>query len=1083
MYYRLVLALAMLALNGALLQAQEVDTTYASQMNYIFQHLDKTKVPYGLLKDISFELADLNYYRGTILMDSNRVFIQNFRDIFKTMYTAMIHPSAAVNLPNPDVVDSIWFARRKPGQVTLAGLYYKYSRFADDAPNKVTIVNDQVYDKYINGVWQNPYQTEQVIGFTPANVEYAGLNFNLLLPSELWLSNQKAQVSKIQVDAGDGLGFRTLNPNVYLPVMYADSGLKVLKFKVWMNNNTYVQSHSLLHVSNSPYVFTPTAPIPVDQELVFSLVQQPGGEESFLPPPACITGNAGADHVEQVLMSSSESWNGKFAKGLITIKYAQEDHQLRKPLIIAEGFDPGFYSNPEDIRGVNTFEGFENSIFKSNELNNLLFNTDEYDIIYIDWQNGTEDLRLNALLLKTVIQCINSKKVPNGLNGIEKNVVLGQSMGGVIARYALKKMEDEGLNHDVRLYISHDSPHQGSNVPLGFQAMAIHAQNTYFKVPLVGSIKFIDGSNASLLFLNYTPAAKQLLSNRIDMNYILDNTIFQQWQTELSNLGYPQSCRNIAISNGSECGSAYPILPGGNLFLFDGYYKPTFLGELLAMAVSPITGVLIDFKVGLLSLIPGSSKVNIHFEANSMVAGGGNNLYSGKIVYKKKILWLINSQTTLTQKTYTAVLGFNSIDQFPGGFFRLPETYQVSAPDEDLYKGSYVFSIKSGFSFIPTTSALDIGKGQVVLNQTDYYQPYVGATPPPAPKNTPFANFITAFSGGAGLNEEHISFTQRNGKWLADELNVVNPLPQANCSAFCNLSSGNIVGPATLCGTTNYSLSNLPMGATITWYASGSIQVNGLNNQNFVSIKQISNGSGTISAKISSGSTCGDKWISRNIISSGAPAYQVIQGQYYDYAPAQIEESKIVLSENYNQGTGITFSVPYVNGITYNWKVNSTIYPVNDDNTLTIFAPQCGYGYPTYVFYEVELIMSNICGSTTVCKTFGFYCSPTPHLEEIGGCGIFDVNSPILFLVYPNPAANELKVTYQNMQSEDAVVSESINYIVELYNANGVLQPVSQIQNLQGDKLINTSTLPNGIYFLHIKQGDQLIKKQVIIQH
>ncbi len=40
-------------------------------------------------------------------------------------------------------------------------------------------------------------------------------------------------------------------------------------------------------------------------------------------------------------------------------------------------------------------------------------------------------------------------------------------MGGVIARYALRKMEDAGMEHQVSLYISHDSPHLGANVPLG----------------------------------------------------------------------------------------------------------------------------------------------------------------------------------------------------------------------------------------------------------------------------------------------------------------------------------------------------------------------------------------------------------------------------------------------------------------------------------------------------------------------------------------------------------------------------------------------------------------------------------------
>jgi alpha-beta hydrolase superfamily lysophospholipase len=62
-----------------------------------------------------------------------------------------------------------------------------------------------------------------------------------------------------------------------------------------------------------------------------------------------------------------------------------------------------------------------------------------YDIIYVDWGIGTDYIQNNAELLKKAIRWVNQNKI-----GSEKNVVLGQSMGGLIARYALKDMEDNG---------------------------------------------------------------------------------------------------------------------------------------------------------------------------------------------------------------------------------------------------------------------------------------------------------------------------------------------------------------------------------------------------------------------------------------------------------------------------------------------------------------------------------------------------------------------------------------------------------------------------------------------------------------
>jgi len=56
----------------------------------------------------------------------------------------------------------------------------------------------------------------------------------MVLPANLWFTNSVSLVSKIQVDAGDGLGYRTITTGTPLPVMYADTGLKTWDFKVFL---------------------------------------------------------------------------------------------------------------------------------------------------------------------------------------------------------------------------------------------------------------------------------------------------------------------------------------------------------------------------------------------------------------------------------------------------------------------------------------------------------------------------------------------------------------------------------------------------------------------------------------------------------------------------------------------------------------------------------------------------------------------------------------------------------------------------------------------------------------------------------
>lgn len=78
-------------------------------------------------------------------------------------------------------------------------------------------------------------------------------------------------------------------------------------------------------------------------------------------------------------------------------------------------------------------EDIESPISSGNLANLLVTDaSQEYDIVYIDWQNGTNSIQHNSAVLKNVIAWVNANK-----QGNESNVLLGQSMGGVVGRYTL----------------------------------------------------------------------------------------------------------------------------------------------------------------------------------------------------------------------------------------------------------------------------------------------------------------------------------------------------------------------------------------------------------------------------------------------------------------------------------------------------------------------------------------------------------------------------------------------------------------------------------------------------------------------
>ncbi len=150
---------------------------------------------------------------------------------------------------------------------------------------------------------------------------------------------------------------------------------------------------------------------------------------------ATIIGNAQVQELFEHHITASTGFNGSPGSATLLIDDANGDNLITNPLIIAEGFDAGAITSPEIEFGDTNIETFIDDIEESDsdELRDLLTNStqftygdQDYDIIYVNWDNGVADMRLNSLVLEEVINWVNEEKV-----GGAPNVLLGQSMGGV----------------------------------------------------------------------------------------------------------------------------------------------------------------------------------------------------------------------------------------------------------------------------------------------------------------------------------------------------------------------------------------------------------------------------------------------------------------------------------------------------------------------------------------------------------------------------------------------------------------------------------------------------------------------------
>ena len=406
---------------------------------------------------------------------------------------------------------------------------------------------------------------------------------------------------------------------------------------------------------------------------------------------------------------AAELYNGVYGVAGIVISYRDvNDQVLRRPLIVAEGFDAGHILNPEEPEGQNTFADFIISVNNSGSpnLRTLISNDPSgYDIVYVNWHNGTNNLQANELILEQVIRWVNANKQP--LAGVRQpNVVLGSSMGGVIGRMALGRMDrGGGLNgaggfaaHETRLFASLDAPHQGANVPLGYQAMARHAAGMYLKlgpgiVGLVEIVQFIRGGVSPLQagFLADRPASKQLLKYRLDFFYNQSNTVHQQFMQELrTTWAYPNPTNNpnnvrcIAISNGSECAIDQEFAAGSSLLYHYRSTKTRFITDLMGMvAGAGLTWAGVNPVYTIPLIIPGSSKFELTLDIKALANGGGNQVYFGNIKLTKKVLWLVPVSINIANKSYNAPTGFLPLDTYPGGFFTLELANQPGSVSQD----------------------------------------------------------------------------------------------------------------------------------------------------------------------------------------------------------------------------------------------------------------------------------------------------------------------------------------------------------------------------------------------------------------
>tara|TARA_B110000090_G_C13392622_1_gene450004 strand:- start:36 stop:4031 length:3996 start_codon:yes stop_codon:yes gene_type:complete len=226
--------------------------------------------------------------------------------------------------------------------------------------------------------------------------------------------------------------------------------------------------------------------------------------------------------------------------------------QVDKPIIIAEGWDPIDQIDEDDI--IRLFNEFETNTLAQSLLD------EGYDIIILNYRDGADYIQKNAGLLRTLIELINANKT-----GSNESTVVGISMGGIVARLALREMELDNVDHECGLYVSYDAPQKGANLPLGYLAL----------------IRQHDAGGGVTRDVIERPATKQLLNRfesvATDMQLTGNNNneadaLHTQLYNRLDEIGLPADCRNIAVANGTYNNTPHQKRDGTPLEISDSLF-------------------------------------------------------------------------------------------------------------------------------------------------------------------------------------------------------------------------------------------------------------------------------------------------------------------------------------------------------------------------------------------------------------------------------------------------------------------------------------------------------------------------------
>lgn len=817
-----------------------------------------------------------------------------------------------------------------------------------------------------------------------------------------WKETAQLTISTLRIDFGDGTGFRTLSSGQTTIVYYATSGTKEVKFEATLSNNSKHFVNSSIEVMD--------APISAFQNTLEDLSN---GQSQVCATP-----------ISQTFLSSRNFQGYDETQAYPGCgRYFNHSNSpcIDNPVIVVDGFD---------LDGSIDNQTLYNSFLNRNNLGTQL-RFGDFDVFTLDFlnhtttdgtfiQGGADYIERNAMVLVDLIEYINTVRTGNST----PIKVVGFSMGGLVARYALRYMELNGIAHQTDLYVSVDAPHQGATLPAGAQ----HAIDFIDDV-VPGWIDDEANRLADGLFL---PAVKQMLV------YHLGGTsehpdgyvgFHDRFYNTLNTMGYPQQTRNVATVNGR----------------LDGIGTNSFGERFFKGKVDVAGGILARGKA----------------DANFTINNGRNRVFYWRLRFLIFNVWKVENHA----QTYANI---GSHENAPGGVNNVANLGGLDFNLEgDFVIGGFKFTpLVDNLSFISTKSALDyIGN--------PYLYEHIGNRNLVCTNNTPFDSYYAPL-----VNEEHINLSIRASQFIRQEI-LGNPQEPTFVVEDQDLKRD---GGAPACGNLGNSIrlyfEPCQEKAGTTWLVSDPSKIIILQQDiTQFRFKAAPNAGGTvtITAVIPNQAN-----ISRTI--RLGPVFDFPAGSYYiiDTGTDVFNESLNLGGNNSLPGSPSTFLV-FPHAVSAEQKLppgwHNAVWSLDSDNGNAVFS---------WAQYQNRLHLNYLPSQHNAIMHFKLHVKDNCGIQRFFSYYFVVSNGPSFrkettvtaesnYGVYPNPANESLTIVTESFKDE------SVKATVEVYDMLGALV-LQQELNSTSEK-VNTSTLLNGVYLVKINQDGKFFTERVVIEH